>query len=124
MERIPEDLLINNVYPYTYKLQSKELLLDIKSWHTDTNLINYIYYTESMRPFSKYNDLMLLNDLERFIKKYRHMLFYRKISDILNHMLVDKTTNMKRKIRILVGLLTPIERTRFFNEFVLIDYFE
>jgi hypothetical protein len=124
MERIPEDLLVNNVYPYTYKLQPKELLLDIKSWHTDTHLINYTYYTESITPLSKYNDLILLNDLERFIKKYRHKLFYRKISEILNQMLFDKTTNMKRKIRILIGLLTPIERTRFCNEFVLIDDFD
>lgn len=119
--RLPHEIIDNHIMPYAYNLQPKELLLDIKSWNTDMNLISYNYFTESMRPFSKYNELILLNDLERFIKQNSVSLSNSRISSLLKIFLIDKTENMMRKIRLLIGLLTPRERTMFFNQFILED---
>ena len=119
--RLPHEIIDNHIMPYAYNLQPKELLLDIKSWNTDINLIYYNYFTESARPFSKYNELILLNDLERFIKQNSDSLSNSNISSLLKIFLIDKTENMMRKIRLLIGLLTPRERTMFFNQFILED---
>ena len=60
--RLPEDVIINNIMPFLYKPQPKDLLLDIRSFYTDFHLLdNYRFY---------YNTHCLYNDIIDYYKKH------------------------------------------------------
>jgi len=91
MERIPIDIIINHILPYTYNIQPKLVLEDIKNYHKiktilmddkyDTDVIKHeilaIFYTNKQK---------LSNILHRHfqidIKKYDHDIIY-KYSQII-----------------------------------------
>jgi hypothetical protein len=134
-KKIPLDVMKNNILPFTYLKQSPELLLDIRSFHTDFSILDHCYSYH-------YNYIVLMHDLICFCNRSRipdynmndyfgqllkrmfkmkdweygllnvfvFRLFHR---DVMNHPL--------RKIRFIWGLLTPIERTRFINMYVIED---
>jgi len=130
---LPEDIVINHIIPYTYEIQSKTLLQDIRSYFSDLDLIDNYYMFES-------NEMILLNDLVRFCNNNIAPVYdieprYETI--LKRHFsMKDMTTieikqfvffdfhrrliiNPHHKIKFLWGLLTPVERTRFFNRYVL-----
>ena len=141
---LPECIIINNIIPFTYKLKDKNLLLDIRSFQTDFDLVDNIYCCEPIRD-SNYGNMLFFNDLTKFIKSVDN-------SSMLNAMMVSKhiykpfftrnillknksitqiaiwqkqfyenKINVKSKNRLIWGLMTPSERTHFFNVFVLKD---
>jgi hypothetical protein len=134
LKKIPEDILNNLIIPFTYNIQKKELIQDICSFYTDIRLLENMFYD--------YNEVIILNDLFRFCnnfispmydleKRYenilrRHFLFKNKTKNELrlfvfynlHRKILD---NAGIKIRFLFGLLTPLERTRFFNHFYIND---
>jgi hypothetical protein len=59
IKKIPTEIIINNILPYTYETKPTELLLDIISFRTDYNIIINLY------AFS-YNYRILLFDLIYF----------------------------------------------------------
>ena len=133
LESLPDDIIINNIIPYTYEKQPNQLLQDIRSYTADLDLIDNYYMFES-------NEIVLLNDLVRFCNNNIAPLYdveprYETI--LKRHFsMKDMTTleikqfvffdfhrrlilNPQCKIKFLWGLLMPAERTRFFNRYVL-----
>lgn len=132
--RLPVDIIMNEILPFTYKPQAKRHTRDVRSFYTDMNLIDNMFF--------EYNDVIILNDLIRFCNgfispvydisdKYeailrRHFSLKNKTSDELWHFvffIFHRTlfVDTSRKIRFLFGLLTPFERTNYFNHFFILD---
>jgi hypothetical protein len=130
---LPDDIVVNHIIPYTYEKQPIILLQDIRSYSSDLDLIDNYYMFES-------NEIILLNDLVRFCNnniapvydvepRYetilkRHFSMKDKTRlEIKQFVFIDFHRRLivhpERKIKFLWGLLTPVERTRFFNRYVL-----
>jgi hypothetical protein len=133
LQILPHDIVVNHIIPYTYEKQPKILLQDIRSYSSDLDLIDNYYMFES-------NEIILLNDLVRFCNnniapvydvepRYetilkRHFSMKDKTRlEIKQFVFIDFHRRLivhpERKIKFLWGLLTPVERTRFFNRYVL-----
>jgi len=137
-KNLPLDIITNYIMPFTYRFQDKKLLRDIRSFKKDYDLIDSIYSYS-------YKSVILFNDLEIFIRSIDNASV---VDSIIirrggympfisrNYMLKDKSltelsifhksffqnkSNINNKNRIIWGLLTPEERTKFFNTFVLED---
>lgn len=105
MEKIPYDIIINNIIPYTYNIQSNLLLEDIK---------NYYIIKSKIIEDKKYSSSIKLEILAFF--SFRTML-----NTILNrHFIANlkqynydniKNVSLEKKFSILFGLLTKEERT-------------
>lgn len=126
MNKLPKDLIYNHIVPFTYQLQDKKLLLDIRSFVTDYNILEHLYFCD-------YSSIILLNDLQVFIYDSNKYIFSRfnkmkgKAKLQACHYEIsffnNKTFNTEMKVRLLWGLLTPFERTKFINKFI-IDKFD
>jgi len=129
LSKIPDDIIINHIIPYTYNIQPKELLMDIKSFYIDYNIINNVYIFD-------YNNVILLRDLLFFTEIYeykklinifkkhiflKNYLNTRIYNYIINNIELNIKINTVRKVRFLIGLMTPFQRTQFINKFILID---
>jgi len=129
LSKIPDDIIINHIIPYTYNIQPKELLMDIKSFYIDYNIINNVYIFD-------YNNVILLRDLLFFTEIYeykklinifkKHIFFKNYLNTriynyIINNIELNIKINTVRKVRFLIGLMTPFQRTQFINKFILID---
>jgi len=130
-QKLPTEIIINHILPYTYEKQSQKILNDIKSFYNDLNIIENYYYFEQ-------NTSVLLNDIKNFIsipssyerfeilhnndnddykivRKYvlkKHKTYYKMILRYSN-------TEIDRAIRKIIGLMTLIERTRFINKYII-----
>lgn len=132
LDSLPLEIIINNIIPFTYETKNQYHLQDISSFYTDFRLMQNMFY--------EFNDVIILNDLIRFCnnfispiydieKRYdailrRHFSFKNKTKEELRHFVFydfhkNILINPDRKIKFLFGLLTPIERTRFFNHFYI-----
>jgi hypothetical protein len=134
-KKLPMDIIINHIMPYTYKPQMKLLMFDIRSFTKDFEFVEDFYYTE-------YNGSVLICDLIKFCNnniapvygidmKYEYILrrnymlnikfhkelveyIFIKVHRNLNH-------NTENKIKFLWGLMRPPERMRFIYKY-LIEY--
>ena len=122
--KLPFDIVINNILPFTYNIQKREHTADIRSFYIDYRLIQTMFYD--------YNEFIILHYLKIFIESNyeivlaRHRLGKYNNMDKIQHFLYNdyNVKNIECKIWFLFGLLTPIERTRFFNEFYIdINYY-
>lgn len=135
--KLPKEIIREKIIPYTYKFVKKDLLFDIRSFKKDYDLIDSIYSYS-------YKDIILLNDLEKCIRKIdnnntmlsimenhsykpffsRHFILKNKcfgyISIWQKHFF-DTKKNINSKIRMIWGLMTPSERTYFFNLYILVE---
>lgn len=105
LAKIPFDIIINHIIPYTYSVQKRELLYDIRNYTEDLNLIENSYIFD-------YNYAILYRDLLNFCK-----LKFNNKSINMHHL------NKKywKKIRFIWGKLTPQLRTEFINTYILED---
>lgn len=135
---LPKEL-IYHIIPFTYQPQTKELLHDIRNFHTDFNIIKDCYIWDYDGAIFLYNlhsfcnrDITILERItirfQKIIK--RHLFFKTKTSDQVSKYICTygnegKTVINKRgfdytrKSRIIWGLLTSDERTQFINKYVL-----
>ena len=70
MKKIPVHVIIENIIPFTYKVQSKELCEDIQSFSTTLNEIKDIY--KAHHRFLGENEIWqqwLVNDIATFINQ-------------------------------------------------------
>ena len=132
LKLLPTDIMINHIIPYTYSIQPKILLFDIRSFYQDLSLVEIVYFID-------YNNYMLLNDLIIFsnsnigrdlctLGQYnillRNITLQYKPQEYLDYYILNvfhnySKKNANSKIKMIWGLLTPIERTRFINKYVL-----
>jgi hypothetical protein len=126
--RLPLDIIINHILPYTYNTKDREHLLDIRTFVSDCQFMKSLYYD--------YNEIIILNDLVRYCnnnvaplyglhKKYenilrRYTMFQTKTSGEIHDYVFGVfhrriLENTERRILFLFGLLTPRERSDFFN---------
>ena len=70
IDKLPFDVIINHILPYTYNPQPNNLLIDIRSYYADYKLVESVYMTQ-------HNEWILLHDLIKFcrhcINPYRYV---------------------------------------------------
>jgi len=139
-KKIPVDVFINHIMPYTYKKQDTNLLNDIRNFVFDYRMIvNYYFF--DLNEYCLLVDLVtfctnrLCNNstinsskmsfiffLERNIM-FRKLRLGKKFEYIKSNFYFNLHTNTQMKIKFLFSLLTPSERARFINEYI-IEYYE
>ena len=116
MNTLPEEIMINHILPYTYNLKDREHLIDIRSFTSDLGILENVYWFE-------FKNITLFNDLECFINGLNRNIFLTNLQKNKNRTnkdhFINKTRKINRKIRLLWGLLTPVERTRFINKYII-----
>jgi hypothetical protein len=129
IKRLPEDI-INLIIPYTYSVQSKELVDDIQSYFSKKKIINTIYYGIWFDSHEEYADKnWLINDLISFANDYNATMFGYKESfynifsrnimlkndenKVNNYIIHLENENVEKQINICWGLFTPEEREDF-----------
>jgi len=109
MERIPLDIIINHIIPYTYNIQPKLLLEDIENYckvkteletttKYNTNIIKYKLLTNCYMNAQMFNSIL-----------DRHFQIHYKKYD--NHILYRYSPNTR--FNIIFGLLSSDERISF-----------
>jgi len=126
---IPYCVVHKHIIPFTYLPQPKELLRDICNYNQDINLIEDTYFTQ-------YNEFILLTDLLLFHNynyninyisnslgalMNRHIKLKHKDMIYLNNYMITikRPCRRKRTIKFIWGLMTPEERNRFINDYLL-----
>lgn len=135
--KLPFDVVVNHILPYTYNIQSSRLLRDVRSFYVDYSFLENVYAFDfnydvlfyditcfcnrTRRPnLNMHEDFgCLLRRLFRF-KDYTYNQL-NNIAFILFHR--SASVNSIRKIRILWALLKPKERTLFINRYLSENYF-
>ena len=147
IHRLPLELRLWCIIPYTYQLQNKELLRDIRTYRTDKNILDNVYGTQ-------YNNNILLHDLKQFCLLTEIPLYIvldnpdevNNISiedlplcftiwsrysvnqqldnvELMNEMIPFITSridsSLSRKIHFIFGLLTVEERNHFIERYIL-----
>jgi hypothetical protein len=139
-KKIPVDIFINHIMPYTYKKQDTNLLNDIRNFVFDYQMIvNYYFFdlneycllvdlisfcTNHLCNNPLYNNskMSFINILERNIM-FRKLCLGKKFEYIKSNFYFNIHTKTEMKIKFLFSLLTPFERARFINEYI-IEYYE
>lgn len=136
-KKIPVDIFINHIIPYTYQKQDNNLLNDIRNFCSDYRMIiNYYFF--GLNEYCLLVDLVsfctnnLCNDSMINISKmsfiffldrnilFKNMPLGKKFEYIKSKFYFNLHTNTEMKIKFLFTLLTPSERARFINEFIII----
>lgn len=103
--KIPTDIIINHILPFTQQPQSREHLENIRGFITDIRII-YNYYNDN-------EHIIMINKLLQFCN----------ITISVKLLLVTNQRFCYRRnithFRFLWGRLTPKERSRFINNFIL-----
>jgi len=129
-----QDVVVEHIYPYNYQCIPNELSRDIRSFHSDINLIDYMY-NYYHRPSILYTDLMYyLNNHHRQIQPNMPAFFHIIRRFFSNRILTDKEVSeifyklsyygnddniLCGRIRMILGMLSPEERTDFINRYLL-----
>ena len=130
--KLPLDIILY-IIPYTYHLQNKDLLTDIKSYtETKTLLSNYYYnywiiFMQSQELQDKY---WLINDLfayannynptmygydEQFYNIFKRNTFLQSNEDINRYILNLEKKDVCSQINVFLGMLTPEQRNDLIN---------
>ena len=108
MKRIPFDVIINHIIPYTYNVQSNILLEDIKNYYTIKEMLMNTKYDTNM---IKHEILAIFYDNTCKLSTilYRHFQIKFKKQD---YNIIYNFSNNKR-FNVLFGLFTKEERVLF-----------
>jgi hypothetical protein len=135
IRKLPQDI-VDYIIPYTYQLQNKPLLEDIKNYNETKELILDLYYNywivnlEETDPEDKY---WFVNDLIGFINNYQATMYgytdnfyntfrrnqYLQTCESINSYVSNlETKPVDSQINIFWALLTPKERNEFIVSFL------
>jgi hypothetical protein len=131
--KLPFDIIVNHILPYTYRTKPPRHLADIRSFYSDFKFVaNYYYYD--------LNEYILLRDIVQFYNnnspvdagiehlftvRLNRSIVFQKISleekyvFIFTHYKDHILRNADKKIKFLWGLMKPKERTVFINYFII-----
>jgi hypothetical protein len=134
-KKIPLDIFINHIIPYTYAKNDVNLLNDIRNFMFDYNMIiNYYYF--DMNEYCLLNDIILFCNNGIWISIFekinyplftilnRNIIFqkmslHKKYDFIMNQFYFDITVKTTKKNKFLLSLLTPFERAAFINHYII-----
>ena len=139
IKKLPIDIIRENIIPYTYNPQSKELINDIHSFDKTKKVLQELYYLRWKDTFEyeKEADLNWLeNDINRFfnedqatmygyknncLKKYQrlYILEQKQLETTIKY--ISKRRKPQQSINIQLGLLFPEERNRFIDFALSLD---
>jgi len=118
MERIPLDIIINHIIPYTYNIQPNILLEDITNYYTiKTKLINDKYNTNIIKHELLSNCYMNKQKFNNILD--RHFQIHSKKFDY--NIIYNYSQNSQ--FNIIFGLLTREERT-YFSEYIIKELYQ
>ena len=135
-KKIPFDVFINHIMPFVYKKQNVTLLDDIRNFWFDYRMIGD-YYFYGLNEFCLSVDLVFLCNggvslIERVDGRFidildRNILFCRFSLDkkrdfVYRNFYLNSGEKTHVKNKFLLSLMTPSERTRFINDFLILDF--
>ena len=116
MQNIPYDIIINNIIPYTYNIQSNLLLEDIKNYFMiKSKIMDYKYYSTSIK-----------------LEIVAYFYFKNMLNNILNrHFIINlkqynynniKNFSIEKRFNILFGLLFILSSLLLILIFIITFY--
>ena len=135
-KKIPVDVYINHIIPYTYQKIDQKLLNDIRNFICDYKMIiNYYYF--DMNEYCLLIDIILFFNIKPLSESINHLFidflnrntifnklsYDKKISFIKNNFCYNVHSKTQQKNKFLLALLTPVERARFINQYI-VEYYE
>jgi hypothetical protein len=136
-KKIPVDIFINHIMPYVYKKQDTNVLNDIRNFYPDYRMIiNYYFFDLNEQcllvdivsfctnklcdnQLINISKMSFINFLERNVI-FKKMPLGKKFEYIKSKFYFNIDTNTEMKIKFLFTLLTPSERARFINQYIII----
>jgi len=137
INRLPHDI-INHIIPYTYNLQRKSLLEDIKNYKKiKISLLKIYYYLwiewvgSNEQDDDKYwliNDLIAYSNdykatmngyVDKFYDVWGRNIFLKTREEIDIYFFKTERKNVSTQINIVLGLLTPTERNEILDRIEL-----
>lgn len=123
----------HKIIAYSYQSQSEALLRDIRSFNIDLDIVKDMYFihyniyilhydlcefcNKIKKNSSYFHDLACIKSLD--FDSYCHMLF--RSQEIPKRARYGKERETYRKVREIWGALSPELRTRFINDYILLD---
>ena len=131
--KIPFDVFINNIMPYAYQKIDNNLSNDIRNFVIDYNIVINYYYLD-LNEYCLFNDLiwfcnsgpLIQNIHYKFIDILDRNIIFKKLSLDEKHRFIAQKFNCESMIKttnknkFLFSLLTPFERARFINKYLII----
>jgi hypothetical protein len=125
--KIPYDVFINHIIPYTYQKIDSNLLNDIQNFIHDYRII-LNYYSFEMNEYFLIHDILvfLISDeitidfLNRNVM-FKNLSLDKKYEYIQQHFQNNLTSKVDQKNKFLLALMTPSERARFVNQHIITE---
>ena len=124
--KIPYDVFINHIIPYTYQKIESNLLNDIQNFIHDYRII-LNYYSFEMNEFFLIHDILvfLISD-EITIDFLNRNVMFKNLSldkkyNYIQHFQSNLNSKVDRKNKFLLALMTPSERALFINKHIITE---
>jgi len=125
--KIPYDVFINHIIPYTYQKIDSNLLNDIRNFIRDYRII-LNYYAFDMNEYFLFHDILvfLISDeitidfLNRNVM-FKNLSLDKKYEYIQQHFQKNLNSKVDQKNKFLLALMTPSERARFINQHIITE---
>jgi hypothetical protein len=124
--KIPYDVFINHIIPYTYQKIDPNLLNDIQNFIHDYRII-LNYYSFEMNEFFLIHDILvfLISD-EITIDFLNRNVMFKNLSldkkyNYIQHFQKNLNSNVDQKNKFLLALMTPSERALFINHHIITE---
>ena len=129
IRKLPEDI-IQYIIPFTYSIQSKEIIEDIKSYFYGKKMVTSIYYEMWYDSYEENADKnWLINDLFSFANDYnptmfgfkesfynifsRNIMLKKDENKVISYIVNLENEKVDNQINIFWGIFTPEEREDF-----------
>ena len=114
INKLPKDIVLSNIIPLTYNIQSSDILLDIQNFNKTKIIISNIYYikNEHLLKYEKDADkYWLVSDILLFIKRHKSIIYINLSKKYNKYMSSNKCIHYM--FNFFWGLLNPFERDYF-----------
>lgn len=131
IRKLPEDVIINHIWPFLYEPMPETICKDIRSYHTTKTFLFQYYLSKYIN--SSYTCDFLLSDIKLFINNYYLYyfkycnLYLRKFKNLfslrqksmervyLYYKFVNCQKNKNSSINVQLAILNPRERKELLN---------